>query len=54
MAFKVYFGDEKVNAISEDDLKPVKIKIGKKAYSLDNITNYDSHMDLKLNEIKGN
>lgn len=45
MAFKVYFEDGKGNAMDEDGLEPVQMEV-------DDITNYDSHMDLKPSEKK--
>lgn len=45
MAFEVYFEDGKGNAMDEDGLEPVQMEV-------DDITNYDSHMDLKPSEKK--
>ncbi|KAG2192514.1 hypothetical protein INT47_002837 [Mucor saturninus] len=47
MSFKIYFEDGKGNAMDEDGLEPVQMEIDEEAYPLDDITNYDSHIDLK-------
>lgn len=52
MAFEVYFEDGKGNAMDEDGLEPVQMEVDEEAYHLDDITNYDPHMDLKPAEKK--
>ncbi|KAG2191662.1 hypothetical protein INT47_008600 [Mucor saturninus] len=52
MSFKIYFEDGKGNAMDEDGLEPVQMEIDEEAYPLDDITNYDSHIDLKPAEKK--
>ncbi|CEI89974.1 hypothetical protein RMCBS344292_04310 [Rhizopus microsporus] len=50
MSFKVYFEDGKGNAMDEHGLEPVQMEVDEEAYSLDDVTNYDLHMYLKLPE----
>ena len=52
MAFEVYFEDGKGNVMDEDGLEPVQMEVDEEAYHLGDITNYDSHMDLKPAEKK--
>ncbi|KAI8639923.1 hypothetical protein BD408DRAFT_329630, partial [Parasitella parasitica] len=47
MSFKVYFEDGRGNTMDEDGLEPVQMEVDEEAYPLDNITTYDSHLDLK-------
>ncbi|GAA5815419.1 hypothetical protein MFLAVUS_008927 [Mucor flavus] len=44
--------DGKGNVVDEDGLEPVRMEIDEEAYPLDDITNYDSHIDLKPAEKK--
>ncbi|KAI8639450.1 hypothetical protein BD408DRAFT_404940 [Parasitella parasitica] len=52
MSFKVYFEDGRGNTMDEDGLEPVQMEVDEEAYPLDNITTYDSHLDLKPPEKK--
>ncbi|KAG2191936.1 hypothetical protein INT47_012019 [Mucor saturninus] len=52
MSFKIYLEDGKGNNMDEDGLEPVQMEIDEEAYPLDDITNYDSHIDLKPAEKK--